>query len=97
MLKRLISSLVLGSAALAALILGACAPALTPAPAPTATSTPFPPTDTPAATATPRPATATPAVTAAAQASLFPPVGADEWQKGPADARITIIEYSDYQ
>jgi hypothetical protein len=91
MLKRLFPL----AAALATLLLSACAPALTP----TASPTPFPPTATPAPapSATPRPATPTTTVTAAAQESLFPPVGVDEWQKGPADARITIIEYSDYQ
>lgn len=28
---------------------------------------------------------------------FFPPVSDDDWVKGPADARVTIIEYSDFQ
>jgi len=71
----------------------ACAPS-TPAPAPTLT--PAPPT----ATAIPPTATPAPQPTATAVSgpdSLFPPITAEEWQIGPADARITIIEYSDFQ
>ncbi len=29
--------------------------------------------------------------------SIFPPVSASDWVKGPADAKVTIIEYSDFQ
>jgi len=29
--------------------------------------------------------------------SIFPPVGDADWVKGPANARVTIIEYSDFQ
>lgn len=75
-------------------LLAACAPPATPAP--TALPSPVPPTLTPPPpTAAPAP-TQPPAPTAAAR-SIFPPVGADEWQKGSADARLTIIEYADYQ
>jgi hypothetical protein len=28
---------------------------------------------------------------------LFPPVSANDWVKGPETARVTIIEYSDFQ
>jgi hypothetical protein len=28
---------------------------------------------------------------------LFPPVSEEDWVKGPADARVTIMEYSDFQ
>ena len=31
------------------------------------------------------------------QAALFPPRGADDHIKGPAEASVTIIEYSDFQ
>jgi len=29
--------------------------------------------------------------------SIFPPVSDTDWVKGPANARVTIIEYSDFQ
>jgi len=29
--------------------------------------------------------------------SIFPPVSDSDWVKGPADAKVTIIEYSDFQ
>ncbi|MDW8325977.1 MAG: hypothetical protein RMK99_05375 [Anaerolineales bacterium] len=73
-------------------VLAACAPATTPPPTPTLpppSPTPLPPTTAPTATAALRP---TPS-----GESLFPKVTADDWQLGPADARITIIEYGDYQ
>jgi protein-disulfide isomerase len=30
-------------------------------------------------------------------ASIYPPVTASDWVKGPASAKVTIIEYSDFQ
>jgi len=32
-----------------------------------------------------------------AQLAVFPPVTEDEWTKGPEDALITIIEYTEFQ
>ena len=67
-------------------------------PPPAATSTlPLPtPTSLPA-TVTPTIVVApTPAVTAT-EASLFPPITGADWQIGPANARVTIVEYGDYQ
>jgi hypothetical protein len=29
--------------------------------------------------------------------SIFPPVSDGDWVKGPANAKVTIIEYSDFQ
>jgi hypothetical protein len=29
--------------------------------------------------------------------SIFPPVGDTDWVKGPASAKVTITEYSDFQ
>lgn len=29
--------------------------------------------------------------------SIFPPVSDSDWVKGPANAKVTIIEYSDFQ
>jgi len=91
--------------ALTALVLAACGspptstsvltqPALTPTPPPP-TATPIPP----AATATVSPTVVispTPEVTAT-EASLFPPSTGADWQIGPANARVTIVEYGDYQ
>ena len=51
----------------------------------------IPATVTPAAVVAP-----TPEVTAT-QASLFPPITGADWQIGPANARVTIVEYGDYQ
>jgi len=77
-------------------MLAACAPAPTPTatlPPPSATLPPSLPQRTP---------TAAPAATQAlpptpSGESLFPKVTADDWQLGPANARITILEYGDYQ
>lgn len=80
---------------LAMAVLTACAPAMTPPP----TVTPIPPTTT-APTSLPPTAesTATQALRPTPSGeSLFPKVTADDWQLGPADARVTIIEYGDYQ
>lgn len=88
--------------ALTALVIAACGSP----PASTSVSTQPALTSTPTATLIPPMATATvsptvvisptPEVTAT-QASLFPPITAADWQIGPANARVTIIEYGDYQ
>jgi PBP1b-binding outer membrane lipoprotein LpoB len=67
--------------------------------APTETPTMPPPTATEplqvaAATQSPQPAADTPTPVAV---SSFLDVGLDEWFRGPADAQVTIIEYSDFQ
>lgn len=88
MFKTVLKIMALG--AVAATVLAACAPST---PAPTPTLTPLPPT------ATPVPPTAVPTVQATASGpdSLFPPITNADWQSGPANARVTIIEYSDFQ
>ncbi|OGO48163.1 MAG: hypothetical protein A2W37_01135 [Chloroflexi bacterium RBG_16_63_12] len=91
--------------ALTALVLAACGsqpastsvptqPALTPTPPPP-TATPFPPTAT--ATVSPTAVVSpTPEVTATKD-SLFASVTHADWQTGPANARVTLVEYGDYQ
>lgn len=82
------------------LLLAACGSQLAPNPVrPQSASTPTPPPQ--AVTAIP--ATATPPIVpptpeaTATEASLFAPVTDADWQTGPADARVTLIEYGDYQ
>ena len=90
----------------AAMALTACGqPAAPSAPLPTQASPPPAPTSTlPLPTPTSLPATVTPAVVVAptpevtaTEASLFPPITRADWQIGPANARVTIVEYGDYQ
>lgn len=87
---------VLGLMLSTALVVAACAPAITPTPEPAA------PTIAPP-TAQPTPAVyATPTALAVAgpepdPRSIFPPVGPDDLVMGPPTAKITIIEYSDFQ
>lgn len=66
---------------------------------PTATSAPTetPSVPPPTATAPPQRATATQAPPAPAAAPSFLDVRPDDWVRGPSDAPVTIIEYSDYQ
>jgi hypothetical protein len=82
------------------LVVTACGSQPTPAPSPTAP----PPTLTiPAPTAVPTLALTTPTVQAATpgptptEASLFAPVTEADWQAGPAEALVTIVEYGDFQ
>jgi hypothetical protein len=84
-----------------ALLLSACASAAgTPGAAPAslvptrpATAT-FPPeaTHAPGCTVVSKQPTPTPISN-----SIVPPITSGDWTSGPADARITIIEYSDFQ
>jgi hypothetical protein len=77
------------SALLAACIQAAPAPTPTESraqPAPTVTPLSFP-TAIPEESPTPAP---TPQ-------SIFPPVTAVDWQLGPTNARVTIVEYGDFQ
>jgi cyclophilin family peptidyl-prolyl cis-trans isomerase/protein-disulfide isomerase len=94
---RALSNLLLSAGMLAVLLLGACGGQATPVPSPTAA-----PTNPPAA---PVEAAAPPSCTAISpqptpgptEQSLFPLVSETDWVKGPADAAVTIIEYSDFQ
>ncbi|HTP08057.1 MAG TPA: hypothetical protein VMP08_07390 [Anaerolineae bacterium] len=85
--------------ALLGLLLTACAPASTPAPA--STSTAAPATNTPQAKAT-EPATVV------SQPEATKPVATpdidkiikaqpDDWKRGPDNAKVTIIEWGDFQ
>jgi cyclophilin family peptidyl-prolyl cis-trans isomerase/protein-disulfide isomerase len=79
------------------LVLGACKPA-TPAPA---TEVRLTPTTMPAAAAASRQPGCTvvtrPSGLDPTQQSPIPEVGTDDWIKGPPDAPLTIVEYSDFQ
>lgn len=91
MFKTLLKIITLGALAVLAT---ACVPST-----PALTSTPLATLPLPTATAVPPTAVPTVQATTAASGpdSLFPPITADEWQIGPADARVTILEYSDFQ
>ena len=91
-----------------ALTLAACqGQAASPQPAPTETATPSlaPTIRVTQADATPTQPTAPTGCTVISprptpgptETSLFPPVSSDDWVKGPADASITLTEYSDFQ
>jgi protein-disulfide isomerase len=66
---------------------------------PTATSAPTetPSVPPPTATEPPQRATATQAPPTPTAAPSFLDVRPDDWVRGPSDAPVTIIEYSDYQ
>lgn len=93
---------------LIAVVLSACLPQTTATPAATLTATPntgsnpvptvalIPPSqqtlpDSGCTVVTKKP-TAGPTA-----ASIYPPITETDWVKGPADAKVTIIEYSDFQ
>ena len=86
-------------ALLLSVVLSACATSAT---SPTAEATPQPSPVvvqvTPAGEESTAPAACT-VVTRRGQAtaaSLFPAVTDEDWSKGPADARVTFLEYSDF-
>jgi len=86
-------------AALLGLWLAACAPASAPAPAPTGTAAP--------ATTAPQPQATEPATAVskpeAAQPVATPDIAKtikaqpDDWKRGPDGAKVTIIEWGDFQ
>src|SRR3974377_410118 len=86
-------------AALLGFWLAACAPASTPAPGPTgtaarATSAPQPQATGPA-TAASKPAATQPGATP--DLSKIIKAQPDDWKRGPDDAKVTIIEWGDFQ
>jgi|Deesub1362A_J573_1020465.scaffolds.fasta_scaffold04169_4 hypothetical protein len=90
--------------ALIPMALAACKPA--PSPTAAATAVPFPTSlPSPAITATARPSilppahTPTPSVKAVPTATpfLLPPVGQGDWSRGPEQAAVTLVVYSDFQ
>jgi hypothetical protein len=100
MRKLLFNMLLLATAGLAS-----CLPLVKATPSPTATTTTRPaptvaltvPTQAallPASGCTVITLKPTPGPTAE---SIFPPVTDGDWVKGPASAKVTIIEYSDFQ
>jgi len=91
---------------LVAVLLAACggqstatkwAPTSTKAAAPTATASAVTPTALPAPTVTPLPNGCQTVSLLPEPDPAFPPVSKTDWVKGPETARITILEFSDFQ
>jgi hypothetical protein len=72
---------------------GPAAPSATDTP----TAAPLKPSATPISLTAPATATLQPPEPASAGESIFPKITAADWQRGPAKARVTILEYGDYQ
>ena len=88
-------------AALLSLLMAACAPANTPAPAPTstvaqATNTPQPQVTEPA-TSVSQPEATRPVPAATPDIAKIIKAQPDDWKRGPEDAKVTIIEWGDFQ
>ena len=86
-------------AALLGFWLAACAPASTPAPAPTGAAGPAPTASQPKATEPVTEASKPEAATPAATPDISKIVKAqpDDWKRGPDGAKVTIIEWGDFQ
>ena len=72
-------------------------PTPTSTPRPTATPTPVPPDETPAVTPSAAQAGCRMAPPFGQPLAGLPPVTAEDWVRGPADAPVTLIEYADFQ
>jgi hypothetical protein len=94
-------------AALLSLWLAACAPASAPAPAPAGTAAQATADTAAQATVAPQPQTSEPATAEskpeATQPSATPDIAKivkaqpDDWKRGPDGAKVTIIEWGDFQ
>jgi hypothetical protein len=86
-------------AALLGLLLTACAPANAPSPAPTSTAAQLTNTPQPKATETVTAASQPEATKAVATPDIAKIIKAqpDDWKRGPDGAKVTIIEWGDFQ
>jgi hypothetical protein len=102
MLRRLIRALWVMPLAIGLLACSSTTPAteeagrLTPDERPSATPT-VRPSPTPAARATPTRSSGSEPASEPTRSWQIPEVGERDWTKGPANAKVTIVEYSDFQ